>query len=69
VIGELDLDGVFLSPVLVSAVVALAVSLVVRRLLALAGVYRVVWHPALFDAALFVILWAVVSAVPFPQLT
>jgi hypothetical protein len=69
VIGELDASGVFLSPVLVSAVIAYAASLVVRRLLNFAGAYRAVWHPALFDTALFVVLWAVVAAFPLPQWT
>ena len=66
-IGELDVNGVFLSPVLVSAVLAYLASLAVRRLLGLVGAYRVVWHPALFDTALFVIIWAVVAAFPLPQ--
>jgi len=65
-IGELDIDGVFLSSVLVSAVIALAISFPLRRLLAKVGAYRFVWHPALFDTALFVILWAVVVTVPSP---
>jgi hypothetical protein len=56
--GEFALDGVFLSAALVSALIALAAAFVLRRLLALVGAYRFVWHPALFDAALFVILWA-----------
>jgi protein-S-isoprenylcysteine O-methyltransferase Ste14 len=68
-IGELDLNGVFLSPVLVSAVIAFALSIAVRRALAAAGAYRVVWHPALFDTALFLILWAVVAHFPLPQWT
>jgi hypothetical protein len=68
-ISEFDVNGVFLSPVLVSAVLAYVASLVVRRLLSLAGAYRAVWHPALFDAALFVVLWAVVAAFPLPQWT
>lgn len=63
-IGEADIDGVFISAVLVSALIALGLSFVVRRLLALIGAYRFVWHPALFDTALFVILWAVVIALP-----
>ena len=66
-IGELDLNGIFLSPVLVSAVIAFLSSIVVRRLLALAGAYRIVWHQALFDTALFVILWALVAQLPLPQ--
>jgi len=64
--GELNIDGVFLSSVLVSAVIALAASFVLRRLLARIGAYRLVWHPALFDTALFVILWAAVVTVPSP---
>ena len=68
-IGELDLDGIFVSPVVVSAVIALAATIALRRILALAGLYRVVWHPALFDTAFFVIVWAIVSALPLPQLT
>jgi len=67
-IGELDIDGIFLSPVLVSAVIALFTSIAVRRLLAAVGIYRIVWHPALFDTALFVVLWSVVAAFPLPQL-
>lgn len=65
-IGEFAIDGVFLSSVLVSAVIALAASFVLRRVLSWAGAYRFVWHPALFDTALFVILWAVVVTVPSP---
>jgi protein AaeX len=64
--GEFNLDGVFLSSVLVSALIALAAAFVVRRLLAWAGAYRFIWHPALFDAALFLILWAGVIALPSP---
>lgn len=65
-IGEFAIDGVFLSSVLVSAVIALIASFVVRRVLSKIGAYRFVWHPALFDTALFVILWAVVVTVPSP---
>lgn len=66
-IGEFSIAGVFLSPVLVSAVIALAVSVVLRRVIALVGLYRIVWHPALFDAALFIIVWAAVAAFPLPK--
>jgi hypothetical protein len=63
-IGESNIDGVFISAVLVSALIALALAFLLRRLLALIGAYRFVWHPALFDTALFVILWAAVVALP-----
>ena len=62
--GEIDLNGVFLSSVLVSALIALAASFVLRRLRSWVGAYRFVWHPALFDTAVFVILWAAVVASP-----
>lgn len=61
--GEMNIGGVFLSSVLVSAVIALVASFVLRRALSKVGAYRFVWHPALFDTALFVILWAVVVTV------
>jgi hypothetical protein len=63
-IGESNIDGVFISAVLVSALIALALAFLLRRLLALIGAYRFVWHSALFDTALFVILWAAVVALP-----
>jgi protein-S-isoprenylcysteine O-methyltransferase Ste14 len=60
-IGELNIDGVFVAPLAVWAVVALGVNLMLRQVLIRVGLYRVVWHPALFDTALFVILWALVA--------
>lgn len=68
-IGELDVQGVFLSSVLITALIAFAAAFVLRRVLRAIGAYRFVWHPALFDTALFVILWAAVTALPLPNLT
>ena len=64
--GEFNVGGVFISSVLVSALIALAAAFLLRRLLLWAGAYRLIWHPALFDTALFVILWAGVIALPLP---
>jgi len=50
----------------VSALIALVCAFLLRRLLIWLRAYRLVWHPALFDAALFVILWALVVALPSP---
>ena len=61
--AEYAVGGVFLSSVLVSGVLALAAAAVVRRILARLGAYRFVWHPALFDTALYVLLLYVVSRV------
>lgn len=66
VIGEVNIGGIFLSSVLISALIALVASFVLRRVLSKVGAYRFVWHPALFDTALFVILWAVVVTVSSP---
>jgi hypothetical protein len=62
-IHEIDIYGVFLPDLLVWVIVAFFVNLVARRLLASLGLYRLVWHRALFDTALFVlILGGVVAA-------
>jgi Protein of unknown function (DUF1656) len=62
-IGELDLHGVLVPPLLLSLLLALAASAVLRRLLARAGFYRLVWHRPLFDLALFVILTGGIAAI------
>ncbi|CAB3799871.1 DUF1656 domain-containing protein [Pararobbsia alpina] len=70
-IGELNIEGVFVAPLAVWAVVAFGVNQLLRQVLIRVGLYRMVWHPALFDTALFVILWALVAALsahlPFLQ--
>lgn len=62
---EFDLNGVFVSAVLVWAVLAYAIRAALTRLFVRVGLYRLVWHRPLFDFALFVILWGAVSAVAF----
>jgi hypothetical protein len=65
-IGEVSLYGIYVPWLLVLAILTLAVSWFMRRLLALAGVYRLVWHPALFDLALYVVLlYGVVLLSPY----
>ena len=59
---EVDLYGVFVPSLLVCAIVAYVVTALATRLLARTGFYRLVWHRALFDTALFVILWGVAAA-------
>ncbi|WP_042700936.1 DUF1656 domain-containing protein [Azospirillum sp. B506] len=67
--GEIDLYGLFLPPLLVLAVVAWAVSVLLRRGLRAIGAYGWVWHAPLFDFALYVLvlcclagLWSIWSA-------
>jgi hypothetical protein len=61
-IGEIDVYGVLLPPLLVWLGVALALAALVRLGLARIGFYRFVWHRPLFDLAVLVILVGCVSA-------
>jgi hypothetical protein len=62
--AEFAIGGVYLATLPVSALIALLATLLVHRVLVLARVYRWVWHPALFDTALFVCLWALLVISP-----
>jgi hypothetical protein len=55
-IGEVSLYGLYVPPLLLLAVLALVVSRVLNLFLARLGLYRFVWHPALFDFSLFIIV-------------
>ena len=55
-IGEASFYGLYMPWLLPLALLALFVLLGVQRLLAAAGLYRRIWHPALFDIALYVVL-------------
>lgn len=59
--GEIDLYGVFVSGLLVWAVVAYGLTAVLVRLFAWLKLYRLVWHRALFDFAVYVIVWGGVT--------
>jgi protein AaeX len=63
VIGEFDIYGVYFPAFAVFAAIALLLHVVViNRLLDAVGFYRLVWHRALFDLAIYVILLGVVTA-------
>ena len=62
--SEIDIAGIFLSTMVPTAIASLFLTWCVRRVLGTAGAYHHIWHPALFDAALFLILWAVAIALP-----
>ncbi len=59
--GEVDLHGVLVAPLLIWLIIAYALSQVIRRLLDRIGFYRFVWHRALFDTALLVILTGLIN--------
>jgi hypothetical protein len=62
-IVDLDVFGVYLPGLLVLAISAFILVHLVHRGLAMAGFYRLVWHPALFDVSLFVIFLGGLTAV------
>ena len=69
-LADINLFGVFVDVRYATAVLALLLMLPVRRLLGALRAYRLVWHPALVDVALFVLLWAVAAwvAIKLPSL-
>jgi hypothetical protein len=56
VIKEINIGGVLFAPLLGYALVAALLWFVLRYALMHLGFYRFVWHPPLFNAALYVIL-------------
>lgn len=55
---QLDLFGVIVPSLLLWSVVAYVLARAVSKIIARAGLYRHVWHNALFDFALYVCLVA-----------
>ena len=53
---EVSFLGVQLPWLLLLAAAALPCAWATRRLLAIVGAYRWIWHPALFDVALYVLV-------------
>jgi Protein of unknown function (DUF1656) len=62
-IGEIDVYGVFVPPLLLWVAASLPIVALLRRLLARVGWYRFVWHRPLFDLALLIIVLGGVVAV------
>ena len=60
-LAEISLFGILINVGLVSALLAGVLLLQLRKALARVGAYRLVWHPALVDLALFTLLWGGVA--------
>ena len=61
-IGEIHILGLYAPTALVSALAAGLLMLGARQGLLRLGAYRRVWHPGLFDLALYVVLWTAAAA-------
>jgi len=62
---ELNLAGVFVPAALLWAALAFVLSALMGRALNRTGFYALVWHRALFDVAVFVIVWGAISAIAY----
>jgi len=63
-IAEINIDGMYFPTLLLLALAAFLLTKIVVFVLARLGLYRWVWHPALFDFSLFiVVLTACTSAI------
>jgi hypothetical protein len=61
--GEFDISGVFVPSLGVWMLIAFAVTALVRRRLVASRFYRLVWHQALFDFALYIVVLGLVAVV------
>lgn len=61
-IGEIHILGLYAPAALVSALLAGLAILAARQALLRLSAYRWVWHPGLFDLALYVVLWTAAAA-------
>ncbi|MGN6122101.1 MAG: DUF1656 domain-containing protein [Sphingomonas oligoaromativorans] len=61
-IGEVSIGGVFLPSLLVLAIAALAIVVLLSRLLALVGAYRLVAYRPLVDVALFLLILGLLAS-------
>ena len=55
---ELDLFGIYMPPMFLYGAAAMLIWLAVRQGFAWMGLYRFVWHPALFNTALYILILA-----------
>jgi protein-S-isoprenylcysteine O-methyltransferase Ste14 len=61
-IAEVSIYGVYVPWLLFLALLSIAATWGLGRVLASVGFYRLVWHPALFDFALFIVLLGVLDS-------
>jgi hypothetical protein len=61
-IGEIDIYGVLFPPLLIWLGIAYLAAVVVRAAFTRMGVYAYVWHRALFDLAVLIILLGGINA-------
>jgi branched-subunit amino acid transport protein len=66
-IKELNLLGIYIHPFMIALLLAFISIRPTNNLLNRIGFYRHVWHPGMFDTALFFILYALFIALLVPD--
>jgi Protein of unknown function (DUF1656) len=61
-IGDININGVFVPAVMISAIIAALLMSILRWLLVRIGFYRIVWHGPLVNVALFILILAAITA-------
>ena len=57
---EIDILGVYVAPIVPLMIVAFLVTLILRWLALTLGLFRWIWHPALFELSVYLIVLTVV---------
>ena len=60
---EIDVFGVYIAPMSLMMVAAWLVTVALRRLASRFGLFRYVWHPALFVFALYMIVLSSITLI------
>jgi hypothetical protein len=55
-LSEVDLGGIYVAPIVVYGIATTPLFLILRWVLGHLGVLRHIWHPALFELAVYVTL-------------
>ncbi|MBO0661024.1 DUF1656 domain-containing protein [Jiella sp. MQZ9-1] len=56
--GDLPIFGIFVPKALLLALTSYGALLLCKKVLARLGVYHAVWHPALFDLSIYILIFS-----------
>ena len=62
---EVSFFGVFIPVTLLWAAAAFVICALLGRLLSRTGFYRFIWHRALFELCVFILIWGAIGAIPY----
>ena len=65
-IHELDVAGIYFAPIVGYGLIAIPIFVLLRFLLTRLGFWREVWLPALFEAALFLVILSLIVLIRTP---